>query len=809
MFAHIVEGRLRHPAVTEAVRQGFLETREYRNAAKCAIRYQSEPKAGGIEIMTSPSLPPCTDIRMSADKKFLRATFNGTKYWLPISPIGEDAVFYLIYTTILDGSRLCIDISACGSFYIVHLDGYIGSSTDIAKTMERADFLLGAMSFGRDPRTGALFEPKKGQLPGYKNPVLEEARLLREDAQFAAARCQYIDVWPYPTLVYDTPFSFPEEKWWDVWPNLQFPKSYFRVTWRLVMLDLCGKQAFYDIPEDNVDTEAKVLLRPYQALMDSVRQHGADWIESEPDLCKVNLYAKVFQVLSRGRTSSNLKNITIPPLTETPPMACSTTVDERADFRLPLPSSSEIDDVGQALESAFTTAIVGNPDDLTRAAQYKSLGMSCSRQNKFDKAALHFLVSAKTPVEWDCAKEGIRDSLTSALDSIYQAPTDWVFQQDETKYPQWWKLLQTQFGDALHVVTRVLREPRFQQMEGSQAQIAAPLVAHILLVHLAHEMLIQFEELEDLDGIRRICGFMARLYHEMKERGIPVNEDESGNAEGRWSSVAQASRDLQVRLFANTDRADPFKVLDKVLQDDVDESLSAIEKKLQQDGYTSTDLLTDPLGSSAFNSKQMTSEGKVEQAEQAMDAYFIQGDIAAALACALVLVDDERVAEAASTFAERKRFWTKASTIAEYAYAQQNLLSAKELVAGVRTTLDKRLYRTTGIESKAALLSYLTEASTLLEPCKRLFPRASEAMMGLIYSTMARVHRAWLDSDTASKWTMAAKAREEAAKAESDELGTRYYAREWLLDDKNKRKEDALKCTEGWRAMVATLVCTE
>jgi hypothetical protein len=166
-------------------------------------------------------------------------------------------------------------------------------------------------------------------------------------------------------------------------------------------VDLFGKQAFYDIPDvlgkvDFIDAELKVLLRPYQALMESVRMNGTDWIASEPDLCKVNLYARIFQVLSLARTSSNLNDIITSSHIPRPPMSLSTTVYERADFRIPLPDSTEIDVLGQALESALSTVIVSNLDDLTRAAQYNSLGMSCFRQKKFDKATLHFLQAART-----------------------------------------------------------------------------------------------------------------------------------------------------------------------------------------------------------------------------------------------------------------------------------------------------------------------------------------------------------------------------------------------------------------------------
>lgn len=85
--------------------------------------------------------------------------------------------------------RLCIDIGASGPFYTINVDGGIDLDMAVVKTMKRADFLQGAFAFGRDSQSGALFEPNKGQLPGYKNPILETQRLLHQDSAYAAARC--------------------------------------------------------------------------------------------------------------------------------------------------------------------------------------------------------------------------------------------------------------------------------------------------------------------------------------------------------------------------------------------------------------------------------------------------------------------------------------------------------------------------------------------------------------------------------------------------------------------------------------------
>ncbi|KAF9952877.1 hypothetical protein BGZ72_005861 [Mortierella alpina] len=800
MFAHIIESRIRHPVVSEAVRQHFLESPEYRKVARCAVRYQSAPK-GGIEIMAFsdlPSMPICRHIVMSGDKKWLVATFNGTKHWLPVDRTTPGEISSLILSSNLGAPRLCVEIAACGPFYTMQMDGGLGQNLEVTKTMERADFLLGAMCFGRDAHTGVLFKPKKGQLPGYSNPILEAARLLKESP-----------------------------KWWDTWLELDFPKPCFRVSWRLVLVDLLGKQAFYDVPDDVdcIDAEAKILMLPYQALMESVRMHGAEWISSEPDLRKVDQYAKIFQLLSLARTSSNVCDIKIPPHIPRPPLSFFATVHKRADFRLAPPDSSEVDILGQALESAFTTAIVSNPDDLTRAAQYNNLAMSCHRQKKFDRATLHFLQAARIyrdcleklslnsksdrVTEKEYAKEGMRDNYISILDSVClaaQVSTDWVVQKDETMYPEWWKPLQDQFGQALCVVSSLLKEPRFLSMDKAQSQIAAPLVVDVLLVHLAYEMLNEFEVLEDLDGIQCICYFMEGLYRKMEMRGIPSEKEVSGDVGCRWSSIKRVSQDLKDRLFTDADQADPFNVLEKVLQDeDADASLFT---KQNQHVYAASKTTNHPLanrmGTIDANSLQKAQDGGFAQAERTIDVYFILGDLAASLACALTLVEDQHLA-VTSTHADRLRLWAKVTMITECTVAQRNLSSARDLVQGVQSTLSKKQYKTYVMENKDAMLSYLTEACTLLGPCKRAFPRASEVLQGLVYNTMAMVHEAWFDSKTASKWTAAAKAREEAAKSESDDTAAMLYAREWLLDVQNKDREDSLKCTKEWKAMVAAL----
>ncbi|KAF9160795.1 hypothetical protein DFQ26_005166 [Actinomortierella ambigua] len=807
LFMHIVEGRLRHPAVSEAVRQRFLDSPEYHQKVRYATRYESEPSAGGIEIVALcglPAMPLCRQALLSSDGKWLIATFNRTKYWLPIDGVTHDEVRRLMMSATLGVPKLCIDIAAHGPFYTIQMDGGMGLDVDITKTMERADFLLGAMAFGRDARTGVLFEPKQGQLPGYKNPVLETERLLQEDSEYAALRCQYIDAWVSPTLVFDTPFSVPESKWYGYWPQLEFPKPCFRVTWRLVHADLFRKLAYYDVPDvlDDVAADAMVLLRPYLALIESVRKHGAEWIASEADLRKVSQYAKVFQVLS-------LNNLGDVPRLQ---ISSSATVYERAEFRLLMPESTEIDVIGRAMESAYTTVIVSSVNDLTCAAQYCVLGFNCFRQKKFHKAALHYLQAVdyclkqhpsgpKPGRTEDFTMMCLRESCTSILECIYQAPTDWVTQKDESKYPLWWKKLQEQFGQALQVVTSVLKEPGFTSMDEFQLQVAVPFVVDMLLVNLAHGMLTVFEKIQSLEGILGICHFMERLYKGMKDPDIPLSKD-GGKAAGLyWSSAEHASLDLTARLFTSTNRSDPFKVLEQALQDENDDA----SPSTTQQGVNAPRPAHLPFNRPRINAQTTTLDSRVMQAERPMDAYFIQGDFAASLACALMLVESLSHAEA-SAHADRIRLWAKARLIAECAFAQWCLFSAKQLLEGVESVLNAGEYKLYMIKNKTAMLTYLAEASAMLTPCKRLFPKASGVLQSLIYDATARVHRTWSDDNTASKWTAAAEARRAAVKSRSDDIAAIKYACHWLLDDASKKNASALKCTKEWQAMVATLV---
>ncbi|KAF9547797.1 hypothetical protein EC957_007743 [Mortierella hygrophila] len=475
LFADIMEGRHRHPAVTEAVRQDFIATygKNYRSATKFANRHQSVPRPGGIEVMaldtTSADTPLCSNPQVTKDGKWLSASFNWVRFWLSLSEVTKDEVLCLtVSSTVLSAKRLCIDIGACGPFYTINFDGGMDLNMTIVETMKRADFLLGAFAFGCDAYSGILFEPKEGQLPGYKNPIHETARHLRDDPEYATARCHYSN--------------------------------------------LFAKQAYYDVPEtlEEASSEAKVSLRPYQALMENFQQHGAAWVASDPDLNKVDWYAKVLQVFSLVRAPRGNSNIASSlPHDILPAMTSSKTVYGRADFTVPLPDSNEVDGIAEALETTFTVAIEKTSDRLVRAAQYQQLGQSCYRQKKYDSATVHFLEAAR--IFEQCTQEHTMDPMLECTPAEQNARDDWVLQKDNDKTPVWWKPLHDLFGNALVNVDQVLADPHFAVTEGSQARTAASQFVRVLLIDMAQEMLAKFERIQDLDGILRVCVFMGGL----------------------------------------------------------------------------------------------------------------------------------------------------------------------------------------------------------------------------------------------------------------------------------------------------------
>lgn len=393
---------------------------------------------------------------------------------------------------------------------------------------------------------------------------------------------------------------------------------------------------------------------------------------------------------------------------------------------------------------------------------------------------------------------------------------DWVLQNNENNSPAWWKPLHGLFGQALVNVDYMLAKLQFSIMEGSRAQIAASMFVRVLLVDLAQEMLAKFERLQDLDGILRVCLFMGGLYEKMEEDGIHNGVVADGGdgggggvSAGCWASIEQVSREVNDRLFAKINKVDPFSVLEMIMCDDNIEDRTSPPSKHRSTKSSAVDhplaSLTNGNSVSKSAHNPLISDSKLAQAELIMDAYFIEGNIAASLSCALVLVENEEIA-GLSSHKDRTRLWIKASVIAEYAIAQRNLLSAKTLIEGVGKVLSERTYKESMVENKVAMLSYLTEACTLLAAHDRLFPRASAILLSRAQDTMARVHRAWPDDDVASKWTTAAEASRETAKSKDDTLGPTNYACRWLLDAASTKKSDALKCTKGWHAMVVTLL---
>ncbi|KAF9547796.1 hypothetical protein EC957_007742 [Mortierella hygrophila] len=206
-----------------------------------------------------------------------------------------------------------------------------------------------------------------------------------------------------------------------------------------------------------------------------------------------------------------------------------------------------------------------------------------------------------------------------------------------------------------------------------------------------------------------------------------------GASRTRWSSIEQVTHSVNNRLFAKTDKADLFNVLEVIMCSDNsgDETSLPVNQRNSRSSGMDHPLAGFPYGGSVSKSAHdpLISDSKLAQAELTMDTYFIDGNITASLACALVLVEDEEIA-GLSTFDDRVRLWIKASVIAE----------------------------------------------------------ASMILLG----SVAKVHRPWFDDDAASKWTVAAQACLETAKSKDDVLGSTNYAYQWLLDESSSKKPGAL-----------------
>ncbi|KAF9963399.1 hypothetical protein BGZ65_003675 [Modicella reniformis] len=271
---------------------------EYTNAHGFASPAPRLPSPGGIEILAlkRPStMPKCTQIKKTGDWIWLM--FDDTKYWFPLEglhPVEVAAIEACSNTKSIH--RTCVDVHISPGRYNIFIEGGLHDAAP-AEVLKRADFLLAALVFGRVPEIGRLFEPKPGKLPGYKNPILEAASLLKTDRQYAAARCRYRYVWLRPTLVCDEPFSLPKSTLGDLltWAEPKFPTKTFRLACRLTLVDPYNRVAYYDVPDvpGHIHEDAEVLLRPFKPLINAFRLHGAGWVASKPGLDKVAKYAKL------------------------------------------------------------------------------------------------------------------------------------------------------------------------------------------------------------------------------------------------------------------------------------------------------------------------------------------------------------------------------------------------------------------------------------------------------------------------------------------------------------------------------------
>ncbi|KAF9279485.1 hypothetical protein BGZ74_002836 [Mortierella antarctica] len=511
--------------------KGKKKSSYFRRAAKFAQPYQSEhkpgasqtllapstPRPGGIEIMAlerDSNMPKCARMEMEKDGRRLVVVFGRTKYYLPIDNITSTEFECLFHATFKSNSqRLCVDIAASGEYYTISFDGGMHTSSTLTATMEEADFLLGAFAFGRDALTGVLFQPKPGQLGGYKNPILETVRLLQSDKEYAATRCHYRDVFLHPTLVCKELFTIPEPLLLEWWPQLGFPKTVFKLVCRITLVDLSDRMSYYDVPEiSDIDPQAEILLRPYKPLIEAFRKHGAEWIASEPVLRRVETAARVFQVLSIARSSGlalsgPLLSLNIPTHYKR--------VDKRAEFRDPAPDSGEPNPVPEALRSALLAEIPKTKDALVRASQYHSLGLMCSRLESYDEGIEYFLKAIK---HYNSCTD-TNDMATSGMQNCFSLV------QSFKNSPPWFE----SFVDA------------------HQAKEAVPLCMEMLIIHLSYAMLTWFEQQQNFDSILAVYETLAHMYR----RGAQKNDVQVE----RWPTVERALDALgqQMNSWANKD----------------------------------------------------------------------------------------------------------------------------------------------------------------------------------------------------------------------------------------------------------------
>jgi tetratricopeptide (TPR) repeat protein len=783
----LIQGRIKHKMVTDEVRKHFTgghdpdddpkgkKSSKFRRAARFAQAYQYEhkpgvfqgllapstPRPGGIEIMAlewDSNMPRVTQMSLEKDGKHLMIVFGRTKYYLPTNNISFTELKCLLDSTFkFQVQRLCVDIAASGEYYTLSFDGGVHTSSTLSATMEEADFLLGAFAFGRDASTGVLFQPKPGQLEGYKNPIPETARLLHSDKEYATTRCRYRDVFLHPTLVCKDSFAVPQTSLMDWWPQLDFPKTVFKLTCRLTLVDLSDRQSYYDVPEIlDIDPEAMILLRPYKPLIEAFKTHGAKWIASEPLLCKVETAARVFQVLSMARSSGFALPSVLLSLHATTPTHYKR-VNKRADFRDPTPDSGEPHVVCEALRSALLTEIPRTKDALVRASQYHSLGLMCYKLESYDEGIEYFLKAVEHYNNCAAAEDMVTDGLQNCFVSILWLlqrmlvsghDYGWILDKEGEEYPIWWISLHSVFGPVLQGFTSVIRELRSDKVDANQAKEAIPLCVEMLIIHLSFAILTWFEQQQDLDGILSVYEILASLY----SRGVHKNDV----PEERWPTVEQALDALGKRVHSWTDK----------------DILSTQEELTSEDHAKNGE---DPL--------------KVQ--ENLMDLYALKGEINKAMVCALVAVRMQE--ERWSPINNRARILQKAAMIARTARAEKDITAAWTIVESVETVLKNRngrRWREDEIRIKKALLASLNDASLLLHSQDQELEKSATLLLCRTRKAIAKVHQG--DSAVMAKWMIAAQTNEQAAESMNDDQGLNRYATTWLLGGTEEVDDSAL-----------------
>ncbi|KAF9400031.1 hypothetical protein BGX21_005139 [Mortierella sp. AD011] len=711
----------------------------------------STPRPGGIEIMAlewTSNMPRCTDINLEKNGKMLSIVFGRAKYYLPIDNITPAELQCLLGSAFRSrAQRLCVDIVTAGEYYNISLDGGIHACSSLSEAMGKADILLGAFAFGRDPFTGILFKPNPGQLEGYKNPILETVRLLNTDKEYAEARCRYRDVFLHPTLVCNGSFAIPATSVLDWWPEFDFPKTVFKLVCRIVLIDLDDIPHYYDIPEGSaIDPEAEILLRPYKSLIEAFRKHGAEWIASEPALRKVETTARVFQVLSMVR-SSRTDAVTLPSIPTTT-LTDHRRVEKRADFRDPAPNSGELNLVCQAFRSALLSAIPLTKDTLDRASQYLNLGLACFKLTSFDEATEYFLKAAEhynsQTTAGYMATKGLRNCFVYILHSLVATlgrgdDYSWILDKKGEDCPVWWISLHSVFGPVLDEFDSVVRELRSDNVDSEMAKAAVPLCVEMLIIHLSYAMLTWFEQQQDLEGILPVYEVLAFLY----SRGA-IKKDVQIE---RWPSIEKASTALGEQMYAWANK-----------------DIIAIQEDL-----TSED-------------SPVREEDLLDLQEKLMDLYVVKGEINNAMACALVSVRMQE--ELNSSIDDRARVLEKAAMIARTARAKKDIDAAKTIIGRAENLLqnrDRLHWRQSEIRIKKALLISLNNASMLLYSHDQELEKTAMLLMRRARVVIAEVN---IENPTiAAKWVIAAQINKEAAESMKDDVGLNRYANKWLLDN--------------------------